>query len=99
MAQHDEWMWLDGRLTVDVAELARMSGMTAAEIEELVEYGSLPAGSDGMFQADVVRCLREAVRLRVLFDLDLFSAGLLLRYLRRIEELEGELRALRGGGA
>jgi hypothetical protein len=92
----DEWMWLDARRTVLGDELARMCGVTPDEIGELVEYGSLQVLPDGSFRADVVVPLREAVRVRTQFDLDLFTAGLLLHYLQRIEHLEQELRAHRG---
>jgi hypothetical protein len=61
-----------------------------------VEYGSLEVPQPGMFRADVVAPLREAARLRALFDLDLFTSGLLLQYLRRIDTLERELRILEG---
>lgn len=92
MKPSDERMWLDGGRTVDHSELARLCGIAEADIDELVEYGSLPAPQRRRFPADVVTPLREAMRLRSLFDLDLFTAGLLVQYLRRIEHLESQLK-------
>lgn len=95
-----EWWLLDERQPVPLAELARMCGMSAPELAELVEYGALePSASDAAdtwFTADYVHPLREAARMRALFDLDLFSAGLLAGYLHRIELLERQVRALQG---
>lgn len=96
MPSFDTPSWLEGRRTVGGEELARVCGLTAAELDELVDYGSLIAPTADGFQADVVTPLREAVRVRALFDLDLFTAGLLLQYLRKIEQLECEVRRLRG---
>lgn len=99
MAPQAEWMWLQAGETVTQAELARMCGLSAAELDELVEYGALvsvsadPAGP--AFAADCVGPLRTASRLRADFELDLFTVGLLLGYLHRIEDLERELKTLR----
>lgn len=99
MTQSEDWMWLDACTTVARADLARMCGVTEGEIDELVEYGSLERPQTDVFRADVVAPLREAVRVRSLFDLDLFTAGLLLQYLRRIEALEQELRVVQASMA
>jgi chaperone modulatory protein CbpM len=95
MVSSDEWLWLDAREAVGVGELSCMCGISEADVQELVEYGSLEMLQEGRFQADVVAPLREAMRVRARFDLDLFTAGLVLQYLRRIDRLEHELRALR----
>lgn len=93
-----EWSWLDARETVGFAELARACAMTAAELDELVEFGALaPRGRDEeglLFAAECLLPLREACRLRSDFDLDLFTAGLLLRYLQRIDTLERRVKSL-----
>jgi hypothetical protein len=47
-----------------------------------------------VFSADYVMPLRKAGRLRRDFDLDLFTAGLLLDQLLRIDALETQVRAL-----
>lgn len=93
-----DWAWLDTRRSVDQAELARMCSLGAAEIDELVDYGVLiPLVNERrdrrLFRAAVVPSLREAVRLRADFDLDLFTMSLLLGYLQRIVQLEQQLRS------
>lgn len=87
---------LHGSALVDADELARMCGLSAAEISELVEYGSLlPVEAGGArFSAGCVPPLRTACRLRADFDLDLFTVSLLLGYLQRIAELEQHVRTL-----
>ena len=96
--QISEWAWLDARETVTVAELARACGLSANELEELVEYGALPplqaTQSEHVFSAEWVMPLRTAGRLRADYDLDLFAVGMLLGYLNRIDELERRLQAL-----
>ena len=95
MQAFDDWVWLDDWRTVGREEMARMCGVSEPEFDELVDYGALPTTDDALFPADLVVSLREAIRLRSLFDLDLFTAGLLVHYLRRIESLERKVRELR----
>ncbi|MCM2254023.1 MAG: chaperone modulator CbpM [Ramlibacter sp.] len=94
-----EITWLDARETVTVPELSRACGLSAAELDELVDYGALaPLGRGGaqrMFSAECVVPLRAAARLRQDFDLDLFAVAILLGYIGRIEALEVEVRSLR----
>jgi chaperone modulatory protein CbpM len=94
-----EWSWLDARQAVSLQELARISGLTPQEITELVEYGELqaldPGAAQPAFGADWAVPLREAAQLRRDFDLELFAAGLLVRYLRRIAVLERQLKSAR----
>ena len=90
--------WLDPQRLIDPAELAHMCSLTVTELDELVEYGSLMPmvgeGSVRQFSAACVVPLREAVRLRGLYDLDQFTVSLLLGYLQRIAHLEHQLRGL-----
>lgn len=92
--------WLDPHRNIEQGELATMCSLTVAELEELVEYGALlpvaaePAAAPRQFSAACVAPLREAVRLRGYYDLDLFTVSLLLGYLQRIDHLEHQLRAL-----
>lgn len=94
----DEPAWLDARSSVCCDELSRMSGMSIAELEELVDYGALMPlpgqAEERRFSADCVVRLRDAARLRGDFDLDMFTVGLLLGYMERIEQLERRLHAL-----
>jgi chaperone modulatory protein CbpM len=101
MTMHDaEWWWLDERQAVSLPELARVCGMSPAELGELVDDGVLVpasgAGAAACFTADLVHPLREAARVRAQFDLDLFTMGLLAGYLHRIELLEQQVRVLQG---
>lgn len=96
-----QWVWLDAAEKVSSAELSEVCGMSAAELEELVDYGALmplqPLDSpqaERMFSAEYITPLRMAGKLRVDFDLDLFTVALLLGYVHRIEALERQLRSL-----
>lgn len=83
---------------VGQADMARSCGLSAGEIDELVDYGILVAEGerDGppVFSGDWVQPLREACRLRTQFALDLFATGLLSVQLRRIGQLERQVRSL-----
>lgn len=91
----DKPMSLNGSCTIAGEELVSLCGLTRAELDELVEYGALNAPTAEGFHADVVVPLREASRVRAMFDLDIFTIGLLLQYLSKIEQLECEVRGLR----
>lgn len=91
--------WLDAQRRIGQAELAHICRITVTELEELVEYGALtPVAAEGgslrEFSAACVIPLREAVRLRAVYDLDLFTVSLLLGYLQRITQLEHQMRTL-----
>ena len=73
-------------------EFARTAGLREEEVRELEDYHLLPAGP---LDLPTALALREAVRLRSDFDLDLFTTGLLAGYLRRIADLQGEVQRLR----
>ena len=84
--------------SLNVSELASAVGMSEREINELVEYESLsplegPQDSE-RFSTEWVAPLRAAAQLQRDLDLELFVTALLLKYLRRIDVLERELRAL-----
>lgn len=96
--QQAEWMWLDEHNTVTLTELSQFCAMTAAEVDELVEYGALLPLEQGreelVFSAQCITPLRAAGKLRLDFDLDLFSVAMLLGYLNRIEALERQVHSL-----
>jgi chaperone modulatory protein CbpM len=97
MKVHAECIRLDDGETVVMAEMVRMSGLSDADLRELVDYGCLPlvgTREEPRFNASVVPTLREAAKLRRAYDLDLFTVGLLLGYLDRISALEAQLRGL-----
>lgn len=87
----DHLMPEDGRV-LSTAEFAAMAGVTQPELRELQGYQLLPAGE---LDARSALALREARALATDFDLDLFTAGLLARYIRRADELQTEVRHLR----
>lgn len=100
MQPHEgELEWLATQRHIEQVELEHTCGLSAAEIEELVEYGALlpqRTADDGRrrFSAEYLEPLRQAARLRHHYDLDLFVVGLVVGYLARIERLEERIRAL-----
>ena len=96
--QQSEWMWLDERDAVTIGELSQVSGFGPDEVDELVEYGALPPlpveRQERLFSAQCITQLRTASKLRLDFDLDLFTVAILLGYLNQIEQLERQVRAL-----
>ena len=93
-----EWLWLDTRETVTLAELSQCCALSVAELQELMDYCALvplaPAQPEPAFSAECVGPLRAASKLRLDFDLDLFTVAILLGNLVRIESLERQVRAL-----
>ena len=96
-----EWVWLDARQSVSAAELSHVGAISADEVDELVQYGALaplveqaPTPQEPRFSADCVSPLRAACKLRVDYDLDLFTVALLMGYLNRIDTLERQLQSL-----
>ena len=97
--EQTQWHWLDTRETVTITELSDCCGMTEAELDELVAYCALlPSSPEGdterVFSAQWVMPLRSAARMRLDFDLDLFTVAILLGQLKRIEVLEQQLQSL-----
>ena len=71
------------------------------EVDELVQYGALAPQAqraavpqEPRFSADCVVPLRAACKLRIDYDLDLFTVALLVGYLNRIDALEQQLQSL-----
>ena len=96
--EQTEWRWLDTRETVTSAELANCCGMSEAELDELVDYCALvplsPIDQERAFSAQWVVPLRHASKLRIDFDLDIFTVAILLGSLNRIEVLERQVHSL-----
>ncbi len=88
-------VWLDAREEYSLAELVHCSGLSEAELRELVDYGVLPPtdpqGAEWTFGGDVVVAIQAAGRLRD--DLELDPQALTL--MRRIRDLEAQLCSLR----
>lgn len=79
-------------------ELESASGLTRAEIVELVEYGVFaPQGErpeDWRFAQDALALARDAARLRAAFELSAPGLALLLAYRERLAELGRRIREL-----
>ena len=92
-------LWLDRFQRVTVEDLVTLSGLSEAEIHELVELGALtpldPSLIPWRFQADCVVTVRKASRLRDDFELDAHALALALTLLEQIQTLEAELSGLR----
>ena len=84
---------------VSWTQMVTASGLSEAELAELVRYGAIvprdPAATAWTFEAHWLFVARKASRLRRDFDLDPHGVSVLLCYLDRIEALEAELRAMR----
>lgn len=98
----ESWTWLEAPETITADELARASGLSTDQLNELVDYGALLPipGSAAVqerahvFSAACLIPLRTACHVQRDFDLDLFTAGVLVGYLTRIDTLERQLQSL-----
>ena len=92
-------MWLDEHRLVSLAELVEVSGLTEAELLELVQEGVIPvrehSGGNVVFSARMVTVARTACRLRDDFELDTRGLGLALKLLERVRDLETEIVRLK----
>lgn len=99
MSTESEVLWLDEGRVVSLDELVEFSGLSVAEVHELVQIGALPAqsvaGGAFVFSARVVTVARTACRLRDELELDVPSLGVALRLLERVRDLEEELARMR----
>ncbi len=98
-AKLTEMLWLNEHSTITFTELAEMSGLSSAELHELMEYGIIvpvEAGrEDVMFYACCVTTAKTAHRLRDDFELDTRGVALALTLIERMQELEARIRELR----
>lgn len=94
----DEAVWLYAHQRVTLVQLAQASGLEERLLRELVEYGALapedPRAADLCFSGTCVARVRHGARLAADLELDTASLALVLRFLERIEALEGEVRHL-----
>ena len=98
-----ELHWLEVDEAIPITELAGMCAMSMDDVNELVEYGALlplqtTNAPERTFSALCVMPLRTACKLRQDFDLDLFTVGLVLGYLQRIDTLERKVRQFEAKG-
>lgn len=92
-------IWLDAHCECSIAELVRLSGLSEAELRELVDYGALapinPQEAEWIFSGDIVLTVQAAGRLRDDLELDARTLALALTLLKRIRELEAQIGDLR----
>jgi chaperone modulatory protein CbpM len=93
-----EIVWHESDETITLSELARCCEMSEDELDELVDYCALvplsAAQTERIFSVQWVTPLRAAGRLRLDFDLDLFTVAMLLGNLNRIEILQRQVQQL-----
>jgi chaperone modulatory protein CbpM len=84
--------------TVGFTDLCAACAISAADMQELMEYGALipvaTSDPEPMFATNCLPPLRTAGKLRRDYDLDLFVVVIVMDYLRRIETLESQLLSL-----
>jgi chaperone modulatory protein CbpM len=93
-----EAIWPEMADTVGFADLAVACAISPEDLQELMEFGALaplePAAAEPVFAIGCMAALRTAEKLRRDYDLDLFVVVILMDYLRRIEQLESQIRSL-----
>jgi chaperone modulatory protein CbpM len=98
-AESHDVLWLDQWQSVSISELAVCSGLSEAELHELVDYGALaptnPQELQWTFTADCVFRIRKASRLRDDLELDTHALALAILLLDRIDALEAQLSEVR----
>lgn len=91
-------LWLDEQQQVSLTELAGLSGLSEAELHELVDFDVIVPVDAGatplIFRTDCIVTVRTACRLRSDFELDAPGLALALTLLGRIHDLEAQLREL-----
>lgn len=99
MSVDAEVLWLDEQRVVSLEELVHVSGLSEAELMELVQLGVIPArggpGHSRTFSARVITVARTACRLRNDFELDTHGVSVALRLLERVQDLEAQIARLR----
>jgi chaperone modulatory protein CbpM len=97
--EHAEAQWLTEESQFSLSELVELSGSSAEELRELVEFGAItpvnPESSDWLFPGQCLPTIRVACRLRVSFDLEPHGVALVISLLERINDLEAQMGSLR----
>ncbi len=94
-------VWIDEHYEISFAGLVEQSGLSDAELHDLLDCGVLAplqqpshARTDWRFSAQCLVAVRTASRLRDDFDLDSNGMALALTLLERISVLEAQMRSL-----
>jgi chaperone modulatory protein CbpM len=98
--ERTEVVWLEARVGYSIAEVAEMSGLPTALIDELIACGALPCTespdqSSDRVAADSIALARAAGRLREHFELDEQGLAVAVSLLKRVRVLEARLTELR----
>jgi chaperone modulatory protein CbpM len=92
-----EAVWLNDAGLCSLEQLAAYSGLTQAELRDLVEMGEIvPTSVDAendLYQTHYIVIARIARRLRDDFELDMHGLAVALNLLGRIRDLETQLNA------
>ena len=92
-----EMIWFEQHV-LSLPELAEISHLPAAVLEELMDYGAIepiePATGEPRFGAAALRAARTASRLRADFELETQALAVVLGLLDRVDELRAQLHAL-----
>lgn len=97
--QITETIWLNNDEVCSLQHVAAVSGLSEADVMDLVETGVLAPVSgeatSSMFYTECIVVARKARRLRDDFELNADGVALVLNLLRRVDALESELLGLR----
>ncbi|MBC7502573.1 MAG: hypothetical protein H7315_19070 [Herminiimonas sp.] len=102
---YSDSIWLNDQGVCRIEHLAEMSGLSIEDIEDLVDNGVIVPVDQSppprTYYLQYVVTVKVARRLRDDFQLDRHGLTLALTLLSRIDELQGEVSALRAkhGGA
>src|SRR5512134_495031 len=98
-AEHAEAQWLTEECEFSLTELVELSGSSAEELRDLVDYGAIapfnPESSQWVFPGQSLPIVRTACRLRASFDLEPHGVALVIALLDRIRDLEAQIGGLR----
>ena len=93
-------IWLHGQEVCRIEHLAEVSGLSIQELQDLVDSGVIEPIDEQdrpmSFALVHVITAKTARRLRDDFELDRHGLALALTLLRRVDQLQAELRELRG---
>jgi chaperone modulatory protein CbpM len=94
-----EVRWLEAHPDITLPELAELSGLPAAELLALTEFGVFrsvdAAAEEPSYSAGCGVTARAAFRLRRDLELDTDGLALVLKLLEQMRDLEAELHALK----
>ena len=95
----DQGAWLGEARELSITELLELSGLSAHELQELVDYGALTplhgAAPPLVFASHCLLTVRTATRLQQGFELEPHGLAMAVSLLERIRDLEAQLEQVR----